>query len=359
MLRRWLTRTTGVMTAVVALGLAAAPLIGPAQAQKYTFKMTSYVPLKSGTWNNYMQRFVDAADLFTSGEVKIKGYSVGVIAGPFDAWEAVQKGTADIAYNYPGFAVNSDPANGIFGGMVGGMPMEEFMHWYIAADGTKLLEDFRHETQQLHPLVTGMGSTEFFLHSHKPVRNIADLKGMKIRTAGPWADILKMVGASATVIPPADIFTALERRVIDGTEYITPATNIKVGFHKVAKYIIMPGIHNPSHMNEVVFKLDVWNKLPKRIRDQLSAAATYSGVQSALQLGVQDLDAMKKLQAGRNTWITLDEAAQKKIEELGRVWSEQQSEKQSAKGNPWMARASASYWGFYDRWKKYGIYRHN
>ena len=96
--------------------------------------------------------------------------------------------------------------------MVGGMPMEEFMHWYIAADGTKLLEDFRHETQQLHPLVTGMGSTEFFLHSHKPVRNIADLKGMKIRTAGPWADILKMVGASATVIPPADIFTALERR---------------------------------------------------------------------------------------------------------------------------------------------------
>ena len=41
------------------------------------------------------------------------------------------------------------------------------------------------------------------------------------------------------------------------------------------------------------------------------------------------------------------------------MWSEQQSEKQSAKGNPWMARASASYWGFYDRWKKYGIYRHN
>ena len=354
-----MVRLRHLAIAAGATALAAAMAVGPAQAQKYNFKMTSYVPLKSGTWNNYMQRFVDAAHLFTGNQVKIKGFSVGVIAGPFDAWEAVQKGTADIAYNYPGFAVNHDPANGIFGGMVGGMPMEEFMHWYLAADGTKLLEAFRHETQQLHPLVTGMGSTEFFLHSHKPVKTIADLKGMKIRTAGAWADILKMVGASATTLPPADIYTALERRVIDGTEYITPATNIKVGFHKIAKYIIMPGIHNPSHMNEVVFKLDTWNKLPKLIREQLNAAAIYSGVQSAMQLGVQDLAAVKKLQEGKNVWITLDKAAQKKIEELGRVWSEQQAKKQTAKGNPWMARVSESYWGFYDRWQKYGIYRHN
>ncbi|SVE64837.1 uncharacterized protein METZ01_LOCUS517691, partial [marine metagenome] len=32
---------------------------------------------------------------------------------------------------------------------------------------------------------------------------------------------------------------------------------------------------------------------------------------------------------------------------------------QSAKGNPWMQRVSDSYWGFYDRYQKYGIYRHN
>ena len=352
-------RTKDLLGAVTATAIAVGVMAAPAQAQKYDFKMTSYVPLKSGTWNNYMQRFIDAAHLLTNGEVKIKGFGVGVIAGPFDAWEAVQKGTADIAYNYPGFAVNADPANGIFGGMVGGMPLEQFMHWYIAADGTKLLEQFRHETQKLHPLVTGMGSTEFFLHSHKRVQKLEDLKGMKIRTAGPWAQILNSIGARATTIPPADIYTALERRVIDGTEFITPATNIKVGFHKIAKYIIMPGIHNPSHMNEVVFRLETWNKLPKQIRNQLTAAATLSGVQTAMNLGVQDLDAMQKLQAGKNTWVTLDAATQEKIKELGRTWSFEQAKKQADKGNPWMKRASESYWGFYDRYQKYGVYRHN
>ena len=348
-----LTKLAGAAAIAVAAGL------GPAQAQKYEWKLTSYVPLKSGTWNNYMQRFIDAVHLLTDGEVKIKGFSVGVLSGPFDAWSAVQKGTADICYCYPGFAVNADPANGIFGGTVGGMPMEEFMHWYLAGGGDKLLAGFRRDTQQLHSVVTGLGSTEFFLHSHKKIEKLADLKGMKIRTAGPWADILKMVGASATVIPPADIYTALERRVIDATEFITPSSNIKLGFHKVAKFIIVPGLHNPSHSNEAVFRAGDWDKLPKKLQEQITAAGVYSGFQTAMQVGVQDIDAMEKLKAGRNEWSTLDAAAQAKIEELGRAWSVEQSKKQTAKGNPWMARASESYWGFYDRWKKFSTYRHN
>lgn len=338
---------------------AALVLSQPAASQSYEWKLTSYVPVKSGTWNNYMKRFIDAVHLMTNGQVKIKGFGVGVLAGPFDAWSAVQKSTADIGYNYPGFALNADPANGIFAGMVGGMPMEEFMHWYIGGDGTKLLNSMRNETQKLHSVVTGFGSTEIFLHSHKKITTIDDLKGMKIRTAGAWADILKQLGASATVLPPADIYTALERKVIDATEFVTPATNIKLGFHKIAKFIVVPGIHSPAHVNEAVFRLEDWNKLPKQLREQITAAGAYAGMQSAIQIGVQDLAAMEKLQAGRNEWSELTPETVARIEALGREWSKDQSEKQAAKGNMWMKKVSESYWGFYDRWKKLGTYRHN
>ncbi len=345
--------------AAVAAAVIAGPLSGPAEAQKYEWKLTSYVPAKSPTWNNYMQRFIDAAHLFTSNEVKIKGFGVGVLAGPFDGWDAVQKGTADICYCYAGFAVNKDPANGILAGMVGGMPMEEFLHWILADQGEKLNIDFRQQTQDLHILPTGFGSTEIFLHSHRKVEKIADLKGMKIRTAGAWADILKKVGASATVLPPADIYTALDRRVIDGTEFITPSTNISLGFHKIAKYIIVPGLHSPAHASEAVFRAKDWKALPERLQKQLRAAAIHAGVQTALHVGTADLNAIEKLMKGRNEWSALDANAQQTIEDLGRAWSKEQTEKQTAKGNPWMARISGSYWSFYDRWKKYGIYRHN
>ncbi len=354
-----MVRLRHLAVAAGAAALAAAMAAGPAQAQKYELKMTSYVSAKGGFWNNYQKKFIDAVELFTEGEVKIKGFSVGVIAGAFDGLKAVQKGTADISYNYPGYQVNEDPANGVFGNVPGGMPMEQFMHWYIAGDGTKLLEEFRQKTQQLHPVLTGIGSSEFLLHSHKPVRNIADLKGMKIRTAGPWADILKSLGASATVIPGPEIYTALERRVIDATEFVTPATNIKLGFHKVAKYIIMPGLHSPSHMNEAVFKLETWNKMSKRIRALISAAGELSAFQTAMSMGVQDFDAMEKLQAGKNEFITLSPEAQARIEELGRAWCAEQAKAQKAKGNDWMERISGNYWAFYDRYKKYGVYRHN
>jgi TRAP-type mannitol/chloroaromatic compound transport system substrate-binding protein len=354
-----MTKSKSILGIALATAILSVTSTVPVQAQKYEFKLTSFVPAKGGFWNNYMGRFINAVDLMTNGEVKIKGFGVGVLAGPFDGWNAVQKGTADICYCYPGFAVNADPANGIFAGMVGGMPMEEFMHWFVAGDGTKLLTEMRNKTQQLHPVVTGFGSTEIFLHSHRKIQTIADLKGMKIRTAGAWADILKRVGASPTVLPPADIYTALERRVIDGTEFVTPSTNVKLGFHKIAKYIIVPGIHSPSHMNEAVFSQATWKSLPKKIQEQITAAGLYAGFKTAMHLGIEDLKAMEAMSKGKNEWVSLTKEAQEKIKDLGREWSDEQAKKQQAKGNDWMQRVSGSYWGFYDRWKKYGTYRHN
>jgi TRAP-type mannitol/chloroaromatic compound transport system substrate-binding protein len=346
------------LRATAAAAVLAAVAAGPVKAADYNWKLTSYVPVGSGSWKVYMQEFIDLTHQLTDGKVKIKGFSVGVLASPFDAWKAVQKGTADICFCYPGFAVNTDPSNGIFAGMVGGMPTETFQHWMFGGGGGKLLRDFRHETQKLHPVITGFGPTEIFLHAHKKVQTVADLKGMKIRTAGAWADILKSLGAAPTTLAPPDIYTALERRVIDGTEFITPWTNYKLGFHKIAKYIMVPGIHSPTHLNEAVFKLDLWNKLPKDLQNKITIAGEVAGFRSNISLGLNDLGAMKKLQAGRNTWVEIDQSLKDKIFELGRSWSKEQAKKQTAKGNPWMEKVSGSYWGFYDKFLKYGTYRH-
>ncbi len=350
----WAHKLLRATAATVALAAVAA---GPVKAAEYNYKLTSYVPVGSGSWKVYMQEFIDLAGQLTGGKVNIKGYSVGVLASPFDAWKAVQKGTADICFCYPAFAANADPANAIFAGMTGGMPPETFQHWLLGGGGGDLWRDFRHKTSNLHPLITGFGPTEIFMHAHKKVKNAADLKGMKIRTAGAWADILKSLGAAPVTLAPSDIYTALERHVIDGTEFITPWTNYKLGFHKIAKYIMVPGLHSPTHANEAVFRFDDWKKLPKAIQIQLTAAAELAGHRSHISLGLNDLGAMEKLRAGRNEWVEIDKSLQDKIQELGRSWSKEQAKKQTAKGNPWMAKVSESYWAFYDRFQKNGTYR--
>ena len=112
-------------------------------------------------------------------------------------------------------------------------------------------------------------------------------------------------------------------------------------------------------MNEAVFRLSDWNKLPKQTQQQIEAAGIYSAFQTAMNMGVADVAAVKKLKAGKNTFVNLDAAAIAKVEELGRVWSKAAAKEQTAKGNPWMKRVSESYWGFYDNWKKYSVYRLN
>jgi tripartite ATP-independent transporter DctP family solute receptor len=63
-----------------------------------------------------------------------------------------------------------------------------------------------------------------FTTRSKPVRSPADLKGLKMRVpeAPVWVEMMKAVGASPTVIPFNDVYTALQQKVVDGEENPVP-----------------------------------------------------------------------------------------------------------------------------------------
>ena len=233
------------MVAVCALGITAPPLVNPAQAQ-IEWKLSSFVPVGSATWKTFHEPFINTVHTLTDRKIKIKGYSVGVLAGPFDTWKAVQRGVVDVCLCFSAFIANIDPVN-TSSPVLRGMNSLAFTHWLNGGGGGKLWQDFRRETQGLQNFALGgMAPSEIFLHSHKRLASIADLKGMKIRTTGAWASMLKDLGASPVVLAPGDIYTSLERKVIDATEWITPMSNIRMVLQKIAKYIIVPGVHQPT-----------------------------------------------------------------------------------------------------------------
>lgn len=326
-------------------------LVGTAQAQKINWRLTTYVPEGNQDYRDYVEVFVKNVDLLTGGEVKIQPFGAGVLAPPFEAPQAVQKGIADVAYFFPAFMVNQDPANAFLAGLPGGMSAEATMAWLFNGGGEKLWVDFRRETMNLHPIVSGIGPTEIFAHSHKPIKTAADLKGLKFRTTGAWAVILKdYFGASPTVLPASEIFTALERNVIDGTEYITPSINLATGLNNVAKYIVLPGVHQPTYVYEVLFKKDVWDGLRPDLKEKLIAAGKLTMLQAHLKVSVADVDAINKMRTGKNEFVTLEPALVTAIKKAGRDWALKTASTQKAKGNPWMERFAESYFAFQDKW---------
>src|SRR5690606_30356697 len=141
--------------------------------------------------------------------------------------------------------------------------------------------------------IVGMHGSELFAHSRKPIRTAEDLKGIKHRTSGSNAAILQeYFGGNPISAPQGEIFGLLERGAIDAAEFATPSANVSDGYHEVAKYIIVPGIHTANSPWEFVVKKETWDALPADIQAKLEAAAELATFESYMKTGVDNLAAM-------------------------------------------------------------------
>lgn len=350
---------------LVSLAIASGVLVQSAHAQtrpaapKYSWTLTTFVPENNQVFTDFVKVFVQRVKDLTDGEVEIRAFGAGVIAGPFEGYRAVQRSTADMAFMYAPFITNEDPANAVLGGMPGGMSPQGMVNWLFEGGGEKLWVDFRRETMGLQPIIAGAVPTEVFLHSHKPVRSIEDLKGMSIRTAGAWAQILRSFGATPTVLPPAEIFTMLERRGVDAIEFVTPAINESAGYHNVARYVIVPGVHQPSGAYEVVMRSKAFDELPDRLKTKLLAAGRLATFESLMKTEHQDMAAIGKFASGKNEVVVLPQPVVKAMTDASHKWAEGAAVDQEKKGNTWMKRIYGSYSAYQKSWSAGATYRWN
>jgi TRAP-type mannitol/chloroaromatic compound transport system substrate-binding protein len=138
------------------------------------------------------------------------------------------------------------------------------------------------------------------IHSKVPIRSIDDFMGRKMRLPGGMvAELFQAAGARTTLLPGSEIFPALEKGTIDVADYVGPAINYALGFHKVTKYISMgpPGfmsIYQPVDLMDLTVGLESWNTLSPQMRQFLEMEVhVYSDLHHA---GIQqaDLVAWKK-----------------------------------------------------------------
>jgi TRAP-type mannitol/chloroaromatic compound transport system substrate-binding protein len=93
------------------------------------------------------------------------------------------------------------------------------------------------------------------------VKSVAELKGMKMRFFGLGAQVMQKLGVSTQLLAAADIYPALERGVIDATEFSMPTMDTKLGFHQIAKFNYFPGWHQQVSAGELLMHKPAWDKL--------------------------------------------------------------------------------------------------
>lgn len=199
-------------------------------------------------------------DKASGGRIKLQIFEPGKLIPALAVFDSVSEGKVEAGYTWMGYEVGKVPASALFGAVPFGMESPDFMAWMYFGGGNEMLRDL-FKPHNVYPIFCGTIGPEGAGWFRKEINTADDIKGLKFRAAGYGGDIYKEVGASVTLLPGGELFQALEKGVLDGTEFSLPTVDEQLGFYKVAKYYYMPGWHQPSTNQYLYINLAAWNKL--------------------------------------------------------------------------------------------------
>jgi TRAP-type mannitol/chloroaromatic compound transport system substrate-binding protein len=223
------------------------------------------------------KHFCDTVRAASGGRLDIKWFPTGAIVPAMEIFDSTAKGTLDAFHSWPGYWRDRNEAFVAFGSVPFGMDNEGYNIWYYERGGKEMFDEL-YGRYGLVPFFCGNVGQELGLHSNKKATKIEDFKGMKVVSIGWYMDILTQLGVLVTPLPGPEIYAALEKDVIDASESSTPAAEIPSGFHEITKYVIEPGVHQPSCQFDVVINKQRWDELP----DDLKAIVEISAKETQL-----------------------------------------------------------------------------
>ena len=232
----------------------------------YTFKIQGFVPAGM-LYHDTLLMFTENLEKASNGRIKFEVFPAGAICPPFEALDAVNNGVLDVSYANGSQWIGKIPAAGLFTSVAGGFNDVDFYMWFTQYGGMELYQksyDINNYNVKVFPC--GISPMQNFMWSKKPIRSLEDMKGVKMRMMPYMGDVLKEHGFSVAFLPPAEILPSLERGVIDSAEYASSAFDLSAGYYEVCKYYMVPGVHQPSSIIEMLINKDKWNALPEDLK---------------------------------------------------------------------------------------------
>lgn len=195
----------------------------------------------------------------SDGNIKFEIFEPGKMIPAIEVFDAASAGKIDAGYSWMGYEQGKVPAAPLFGAVPFGMNPWEYSAWMYYGGGNELIKEL-FAPHNVVPIYCGVVSPETAGWFRKEINSLEDIKGLKIRFAGIGGKVLQNLGASVTVLPGGEIFQALEKGVLDATEFSIPTADQQYGFYKVAKYNYFPGWHQPFTAQFLYVNKGAWDK---------------------------------------------------------------------------------------------------
>lgn len=281
------------MAQASAAAILAAPAVVHAQT-KIRWRLASSFPKSLDTIFGGAEVFAKAVSEATGGRFEISVHAGGELVPPFGVVDAIQHGTVEAAHTAPYYFFGKDETFALDCAVPFGLNSRQQTAWMFQGNGLALMRDF-YRPYNIVNFPLGNTGAQMAGWYRKPIRSLADIKGMKIRVGGFGGRILQRIGAVPQNIPGGEIYTSLEKGTIDAAEWVGPYDDEKLGFHKVAPYYYYPGWWEGGAQLVLYVNAKAWEALTPEYRAIVHAAASQAHVVMQARYDVYNPEALKRL----------------------------------------------------------------
>jgi TRAP-type mannitol/chloroaromatic compound transport system substrate-binding protein len=305
--RRGLFKAAAVAGGTAALGF---PAVVRAQAPIKWRIQTAWQPGTAGY--RQFQRFCANVKAISEGKLQFQPLPEAAIVGTFEMFDAVKGGVLDAMHCFSNYWPGKMPVSAFLSSYPLGLDRpDQWETWYYELGGLQLARKaYRaHNMFFVGPIQHDLN----IIHSKVPIRSFDEFKGKKIRFPGGMiSEIFSHAGVSTVILPGGEVRQALERGLLDASDYTGPAVNYDLGFADVTKYIIMgppstPCLHQPVDLMDLTVNVGKWTALSKHQQEIVIAATRQHSWDQYAYIQKENIAAWDKFKAQGVQVIRLSE----------------------------------------------------
>jgi TRAP-type mannitol/chloroaromatic compound transport system substrate-binding protein len=291
--RRLFLSKVGVSAAAAA---AATAVNAPSVLAQKTFrwKMVTTWPPKLPVLQDGCERLAKRIEELSDGRLKIQVFAGGELVPPLESFEAVSSGTVEVGSGAAYYWAGKEVATQWFAAVPFGLNAQGMAAWFHGGDGLKLWEE-TYAPFNLIPRPGGSTGVQMGGWFNKKIESIDDYKGIKMRIPGLGGKVVSKAGGTVVLLPGGEIFTSLERGVIDATEWVGPLHDLRMGFYQAAKFYYYPGWHEPGTYLEYFFNKAAYESLPKDLQHIVDGVCMENELWTLTQFDAQNGAALQTL----------------------------------------------------------------
>lgn len=278
--------TSRLYPLTLAAGLLAATLSASTHAQEFALRFQHSDQAGNP---NYVIGQEWAASLMerSGGRLSLELLPVGSIVEYQETQDAVGAGIIDGHVTDASYFAGKDPAFSLIGNPVGAWSAPQQMLDYINEGGGKELMNELVQPYGLQFIGATTPGLEAFV-SKIPIDSVADLKGVKMRAPeGLVNQVFAAAGATPVNLPSSEVFTSLDKGVIDAADFSVFSTNQAQGLNDIAKHPIYPGFHSMP-LIEISMNKAKWDSMPEDLQTLLEESVLDYSQNMVSQLAAND-----------------------------------------------------------------------